>query len=608
MNFIDEHGWIIHDDRLNKVALIVLYLIVNTWLLILLRTAPTRGYEISIYGAYPPFFWFLCILTIVLSFSYTFYFLLNGAKFWKYSLLIIPIINIVVIFLPLIRGYEIFARGGYDIFTHFASSNIILNSGYTQGSDLYPAMHILIAILDQIGIHNIGTLSSIISACFYIFYIISLYTLGKATLKDKKSAIFISLFGTPLLFSVAHYAFYPFSFALFLFPLVFACVQKLNDPENASMYYICLTVLSLFVVFCHPLVSVILFFSLGALFGFSIVGNKYQIGFVPRFDILNITTIVGITFVFWYIRFTLIQQMSETVYSALIGNSESGTVMSSSIDLVNRSSAPLLTLVEAFLKIYGPLLLYILIALCITIHFIKKYWVKKEYPYEMVYGFLFFLSIIVGIILTLGPFIIAEFFRSISFAIIMATIMCGMGLNILIKDAGTPKRKQICFAIIAVTILSLVGALTVFNLYYSPFIYSPGMYMTQSEKSGDDWYLMHNEAYIPIFSEGNPIHKYALFFQEKQKTNIQMGSQILDGVPTHFGYDKNRYFNQSIGGYGEKQSYLVTNELMIENYLAYPAEMQLTRKQFLPEDFIRLNLDTTVMKIYSNHGSELWIA
>ena len=288
----------IRDARFYRIAIIFLYAIIALWLNILINTPPARGYEISIYAAYSPIFWFLFILTIILGIGLTIYFIVRSISLWKYSLPAILIADTVVLFLPTIRNYEFCALGGWDIFAHLGWSKFILNTGHIMDGDHYPATHILMAAADQLSLLNPAILAAIISFVFFMLYVLSLFILGRAVFKDDKAAALLATFGSPLLFSFAHYAFYPFLFAIFFFPLLFYIMRKIERSENKGAYYTCFIILSLFIVFCHPMITLILLLILGVFYGYVQISNRFQLGFSCRFDILNMTAIVGITFVF----------------------------------------------------------------------------------------------------------------------------------------------------------------------------------------------------------------------------------------------------------------------------------------------------------------------
>ena len=359
--------------------MISLYALISLWLYILLNTPPARGYEISIYDAYSSFFWFLFIFTLISGIGLTIHFIVRGVNLWRYSLPAILIADTVVLFLPIIRNYEFCARGGSDIFAHLAWSKLILNTGHIMVTDHYPAMHILVAALDSFNLINPAFLAAFISFVFFVLYVLSLFILGRAVFKDDKAATLLSAFGSPLLFSFAHYAFYPFSFALLLFPLIFYLMHKIEWSENREAYYVCFIILSLFIVFCHPLATLILLLIMGVLYGYTQISSKYRLGLPCRFNILNITAIIGIAFVFWCIHFKSLSNMGKSFISALLEVSDTETIMTYNLDPVIQSSAPLIRIIEGFIKVYGPTVIYFVVALFISIYLIKGLLTKRKY-------------------------------------------------------------------------------------------------------------------------------------------------------------------------------------------------------------------------------------
>jgi len=158
-----------------------------------------------------------------------------------------------------------------------------------------------------------------------------------------------------------------------------------------------------------------------------------------------------------------------------------------------------------------------------------------------------------------------------------------------------------------IVMLCLVSTLSIFNVYHSPWTLSVGSHMTEMETSGLDWFLMKQDGSTPVYILGSSWRTYPTYFQELHKVTVQKPKAIVNDLPTHFGYDQNRYINQSISDSGEIKSYLATNELIRQSDLAFPEEVQAARKHFLREDFSRLNCDTTVNKLYMNYEWELWM-
>jgi len=595
----------IREGRLYKIVIITLYTVITLWLYVMLNTPPASGYEISIYNAYPPLFWFLFILTIILGICFTIYFIAKNVRLWQYSLLSILIADTVVLFLPIIRGYEFFALVGSDIFAHLAWSKFITNTGCIMSGDYYPLTHILMAILNSLSLLDLAFLAAIISFIFFMLYVVSLFILGKAVFNDDRAAALLAIFGSPLLFSFGHYAFYPFLFALFLFPLIFYIMHKVNESKNRGAYYICFIIFSLFIVFCHPMITLILLLILGVLYGYSQISKRYRLGYSCRFNILNMIAIVGITFAIWYLQYKSIIKMGESVISALLGVSDLETILAYNLDIVGQSGAPLIRVIEGFVKVYGPVVILGGVAVVFTTYLVKEFLTKKKYANEMVYVAFFLLSIAYGAVLILGYFIVFEFIRAASFAIIMATIVCDIGFYAFFKNSRIPNHKKI-FITAIVVVLCVVSVLSLFNVYNSPWTYSAGNHMTEMEISGMDWFLMRQDGSTPLYFTGALWDKYTLYFQELHKTTVQRPQVITEGIPHHFGYDQKWHLTQSISGSGDNTFYIATNERLRQSYLAVLEEWRSLKDYYSRDDFIRINNDSSIMKLYVNGEWELW--
>ena len=228
MNFINQSSTLDQDTRINKIALTLIFIGILFILYILIDMPAASGYEVSIYEAFSPDFWFLYILIIFSSIGLSFHSILKNTNWWKGYLAIILIMNLLVLFLPIIRGYEFYGRGGSDVYYHLAGAKHILNTGLIMESDFYPIIHIITAILNIIGLSDSLHLTTIISSTFYIVYLFSLYALGRAMMKSERGGALLAIFGSPFLFSFGHFAFYPFLFSLFLLPLVLYCICGAN--------------------------------------------------------------------------------------------------------------------------------------------------------------------------------------------------------------------------------------------------------------------------------------------------------------------------------------------------------------------------------------------
>ena len=137
--------------------------------LIIATTPPATGYELSIYGAFPESLWIL--ITINIFFSMYSMVSDNQSRNLYYGYFSIILIEIIVLFLPVIRGYYSMSRGGGDMYHHMFVATQIFNSGYVPETDFYPIMHIWLSLVYNY-LHNYVILILVLSIVFFMLYIL----------------------------------------------------------------------------------------------------------------------------------------------------------------------------------------------------------------------------------------------------------------------------------------------------------------------------------------------------------------------------------------------------------------------------------------------------
>ena len=115
--------------------------------LIIAATPPATGYELSMYGAYPEFLWVLISINIFFSIYTIIRSSDNQSNNLYYGYFSILLIETIIVFLPIIRGYFSMSRGAGDMYHHMFVASQILNSGYLPLTDYYPVMHIWLSIV-----------------------------------------------------------------------------------------------------------------------------------------------------------------------------------------------------------------------------------------------------------------------------------------------------------------------------------------------------------------------------------------------------------------------------------------------------------------------------
>jgi hypothetical protein len=555
------------------------------------------------YDAFPAFLWVVISINIFFSLYTIIQSCDSQVQNSYYGYFSILLLETIMIILPIIRGYYSMSSGTADIYYHMLTANQIFNSGYLPITDIYPIMHLWLSIL-----HNFFSdyiiLTLVLSIVFFIFYILSLYILGKTVLGTKNGGIFFSLFGLPLIFSYGHYAFYPFLFALFLFPIILYTYQKIiHYPSQKNSYYICLLFLSLFVVFCHPMISVflIIVFSIFTFFG---LFKRWVTGQQSNIEAANIVIIVSLTLTLWWFQFRYVLDTLQNMVFSFIGQESSTSILNYQLDLVRTSDASIWLVIDRFIKVYGPICIYFSISLFFLCYMIYQYFQnKKIHEDDLIYSLQFFVALGVGAALLTGYFVIFEPIRAAMYGLVFASILCGLFFYLVLQ----PRRHIISMTMI-ITIVCIVAIMTLFT---SPWIGLMNPALTYEDKNRLDWVLEYRNAEIPMVKEESVYNRYSEYYFETMNTkNSPKDIEYIYTIPSHFGYDTNKTIGDSLAYLADSEYmitaeihdvYMITTEQMNLLPYVFPIERRDRVKQFDNNDYIRLMNDPTLKLVYSTN-------
>lgn len=582
-----------------RIAPLIISLTLLFSVLIIATTPPATGYELSIYEAYPTILWVLLSINIFFSVYTIIRSCDTQSRNLYYGYFSILLIETIILFLPIIRGYYSISRGEGDMYHHMFVASQILNSGYLPLTDYYPLMHIWLSIVYNF-LPDFIILILILSIVFFILYILSLYILGKTILGTKKGGISVSLFGIPLIFSYAHYAFYPFFFAIITFPLILYAYHKItHNPAQKNPFYICVIFLSLFIVFCHPMISVFLLIMF-SIFTFFELFKVWVTGRQSNIEAANIVIIISLTLVIWWLQFRdILYSLQDMTYELLEGQG-ARSIFKSQVNTVMTSNASTFEIIDRFMKIYGPACFYFSISLFFLFYIIYQYLQnEKIYEDDFIYSLQFCVAICIGIVLISGYFVIAEPIRAAMYGLIFATILCGLFFY---------RQRQLGGLITSLTvIITIVCMLTIITLYSSPWISGPNQALTYGDKNGIDWILEYRNAEIPIVSQEGSIYKYSNYYYES--TNARIDQNLIEYnmiIPSNFGYMTNRTIGDSFAYLPNNEVYMITTEMMKLTPFAAPVERRSRVKSFTDTDFVHLKNDPSVNLVYSSNEFNGW--
>ncbi len=601
--------------RLTKVLAIIAFIFIGLALYTIAITPPATGYELDIYQAYPTYFWAFLIVSIACGICILVRqaFFDEKSNWWLVGLLVIISSNLIILFLPVFRGYVIFGRA--DAMSHLGYMKDILITGHI-GENFYPMLHILGAsILDITGLSN-GVVGVLIYALFSIIYIIGVYLLASVISRNRGQALLITAFAAPFMYSDYHAYLFPAFSSLFMLPLLLYLYHRLGkSSSNKVQWTILVLILALHIVFHHPVTAL---FVIAVFLSFGLSSILYRlVAKYKKSDLMRTTwlgknygwlslILIAASFIWIFssvtLRYTFLKAWRSVFYQIGYSTYQELTESLPSI------TAPVSEITSYLFNNYGAIIIYFLISL-VALIFILRWSLSKRIKVDaaiFTYGILTVGAGLSMLFFWFGWYVSLNVVRAARFLILMSTILNGLVVYELASEKsffrfGKGKFLPVGKIIIAFTALLIISAtfFSVFNIYRSPRIDRWNMQVTRYEIEGVNWLLEYNDGQTPIQSFLVKIYRFKdLELGGTQPSNAMINREY---IPPHFGYDIN---DSAAETFDFQDNYLVTAEIDRQYPMVFPEHRRYY--QYTEDDFLRMNSDATVTKIYANGELEIW--
>lgn len=571
----------------------------------------SNGYEVSIYKSTPIVFWLLLILALICgtyvvvhqSFKQKIY----KDKFWIIGIFLIGLCNIVLLLLPVIKGYMSYGR--WDTPMHVGYVIDIVSSNEVPYYLIYPLIHVLAAEIFYFSQLPITAIIYLIIVFFLSMYPLFIYCLSNTIFEEKQKIILSMLLSTVLFLSYTNYQVLPNSFSIFFIPLLLYLYIR-SKSKNIEF-----SILLVFFIFAYPLlhplctVFLILAFIFVEIFKqiylwLSTRDSSVKFSSIMKNTSINVPLVISVIFTSWAyshygffsrnVRGLASQLLNET--TSLPSTAPSHTIAEGMISTFSRFGLQLSDIGELFFKMYGHtfvFLVYTLIACLIIIAKAYQSTKKEEFLFSLIGWFLLGSLLLVGnIFATILEF---GFWRIIGFMIILCPIFVAYALYELYVEKEfceySTKRLFHSNMIFVIFIFSFASITGVLSTYPSPYVYQANQQITESEMNGLNWYYIHKNISISDM----PLKMDYRF------ANMLFGSLWLDDrddltsakiVPNNFGYMNNTTLGVSVN-----ETYTA-----ISKYdKLYFTEIYPQLNEFSENDFKTLYQDVTVSKLYSNN-------
>lgn len=571
---------------LKGVATVGVFLLLLA-VLILNQTPPARGYEISIYQAYPWFFWILLVLTIFtgqLVILGSVQYGGAGDKSWIPGLGLILMPGLILVFMPYVRGYSIFGRG--DVLTHLGYIADTTGVGITD--NIYPFTHILVIGLSQAtGLEPaalINLLPAVISLVFMGAMVYLVLHLG-----SRRYGLFCLPFVAIPFMATAHNTAVPFTLGILLTPFALYLFVK-EQQSRVVPVRIALILAVVGVVFYHPLAGMFL-----ASVFFLYVSIKSLGSFRAQLPgPTKIPSVTVVVFAAWYFGFARIIRRFDDAADTLLGRTGGETALGTYAATVDAYSPALVDLIRIATARHGIDVLLITLASLFVLLTTYRWLRGKTDPgiFSMLVTGSFLVFLAGAVVFFVNDFSMG-FGRPLALARVFAAILAGSLCYHLWRNAKTPASRA-SVTVLTVGVVFVLACLVVVSAFATPAANAANHQVTQMEIDGTQWVFDNRNDDLLIDEFGIRQYRFE-HLHAGTHDNSPSIRRLETQPPDHFGYHEHPFLGER---YDEDRYLLITRRGELHYPELFPTYPHFWR--YTPEDFVRLQHDPSVSRIYDN--------
>jgi hypothetical protein len=587
----------------------------------------SSGYEVSIYAMYPDTFWLIYFIIYLFGFSiciYSIFIKYDNLPFYS-SLINLLILNLIILLLPLFRGYFSIDLG--DSTNHLAyivdilSTNGIGAHGAPQ-VNAYPISHILSAIIIWFTQIKLETLGQIIPVYYYFIFVLFMYLFIKILYKSNEKAILLLLFlFVPTLRS---YMYYQSQMFFNLIPILLYAVIKGTTSKNKSISFRYIIVIFIVVFpFMHPASCVLLMilFTIICMAWYCIDPKNFTLtlkGYknTPFFFI--------VIWLFWVTSLTYHFGTQIRGYLNWISSlSESYSYYSYYSSGLQEAGLPIIDSIQLYITLFGPMHLLFGMAFVISIYTIYK-WAKKKDTDNKLNLILSLIFLVYIILYSVSFFYTIRLLGArIGIYVLLISILINTNYlfdfiqkinikNLSLKKKALPKKeyplctikKKIISIVLLIILLFSLTYVATFGLYDSPVNKRPPHHVTYMNIYSINWLLQTRNDDLSIeelgYWQGWVVNTLLGSKKASLESNLKVSAQS-PVIPHHFNYTNECLLAISF----EEDCYLFINKRSeLKSVNIFPEYED--RWAFHPDDYKQLEYDRSIDKIYHNNGIRIF--
>lgn len=588
----------INTSRYIKLVSIFGFIIILSALAIIINNHTPNVYGFSIYKMYPEYFWVLIIIAIFIGQMILIYNAVSKYETnnWLIGFLMIIISNLTLLCMPIIRGY--FIHGREDVLTHVGYMVDIENK-HNIISNPYPMLHIIGFTLKSFSGLSYNDITMFLPILYSLFYIFSWYILGKYIFKNKRDLYIMLAFSSILLLGSKNVMLSPNGQAILFVPFFLYIFFKSRLPKNAASYSILLILLSFFIIFSHPLVTILLTVTI-LLSDITMYFNSTKNSEVKIKKSTNLLSIMICSFLVWSSYLHILAYSIENIMYTLLSSDGSSSEFGRYQTSVSSVDISFLKIVGLVLSIYGSYVLLSMLSIVCIIYiftFWKKYNIKVNYYHKLsILGWILLIFFSMLLFLFNDQF---GFVRVYSYSIFFSIILISFSISMFLRRPSDKNKSNLKVLVVISLFLILITSLSTYSLFLSPTILKIDQQTPESEFSAMKTFYKVKDDY-PVLERGTVNYRvYNAIYgvSETKKNGILHENQVIN----HFGYSNNSSLSDSYN-----KSYLLISYVGRNQDQTILPKFE-NRWSFNHSDFVHLDNDAGVMKFYSDKFSDIYI-
>ena len=590
--------------RMYKALALLALVCLDVALWVIATTPPVSGFEISLYDAYPWYFWLLIWTSIACGISILIHHAFSTdqrSRWWVAGLMIVISTNVVVLLLPAFRGY--FISDLADEVSHLGMIKQVLLEGRAT-NNVYPISHILAGeVCDVTGL-DARMVMKIIPVFFYLLYMIGLYLLARSVVEKLGTRLLVMALGSVLLFLYFEYMFMPTQFLLCLVPLTLMLLAKKRTTKDRLAYTVLLIVMLILMPFTHPFGSLCvvatLLVAVIATLTSRFLSRKHkrenEHGAFPAGAVVLPASILFVTFSLWFYHSSLFGTAVSQAWQSIVsgyGQSEARMIAEKG----QQGGVTPIVFLKLLINTNGHDLIFMLLSL-LAILLVLRQWRKSRNAPTADHVFLALLFMFFTLFYAatlLGTFADVGQTRTMCWALMASTLLSGIVLYewaIRLNSA----RLRLCVSLLTLAILAsaVIGLLSVFP---SPHIGVPNGQATEMNWNSMEWFLARktSDETLYLASEFPRRAPEAIYGWESPK---RADAGAFSRIPPGFGYRD----NETLAYAFDSDRYIVITEFDRAYFIDLWKNVT---DMATPDDFNKLDTDHAVNRIYDNGDTEI---